>query len=191
MFLCLLCAISGSIDSLSVGVSYGIKKINLPIESIILVSFISTLGTYISMEFGNIILLYTGENLINLVASIFLIFMGLYFVYESIQRENMQVTELLGNPIKADYNKSGKIDFSEAGILALALTLNNVGIGIASAIAGLDVILTSIFTFIFTAISLQFGYSLGSRYASKNFGAYAQIVSGLLIISLGVMNIIL
>ncbi len=190
MLLSFLCAFSSSLDSLAVSISYGSKKISLPISAIIIVSFVSTIGTFLAMKFGQIIIMHSGENVVSLIGSLILICLGVYFVYDSVITKDISIKELLDDPLIADYNKSGVIDANEAFFLASALTINNIGVGVASSIAGLDIILTTVFTFIITVLSLKIGYVIGERYFNNYLGNYAQVVSGLIIIGIGLFKII-
>ncbi len=190
MFLCLLCAFSSSIDSLSVSIIYGAKRIKLPIYTIVIVSLISTFGTFLSMKFGNVILSTTEDNLIEYIGSLMLIFMGTYFIYDTKNSSDVSIKEIINNPSYIDYDNSGKIDFFEAFFLAAALTINNIVVGIASAVAGLSIFYMTLFTFIITFFSVYFGYLLGKKYISLNIAKYTQIISGALIILIGLFNII-
>ena len=93
------------------------------------------------------------------------------------------------NPEKADKDNSSNIDLKESLSLAFALSINNIGLGIGASITGLNIFLTSLFTFIFSLLMLLTGYFLGSYYLSKLFSKRATIVSGLIIIALGVYEI--
>ncbi len=190
MLLCFLCAVSSSIDSLSVSISYSIKGVRVPIKTIMLVSFISTLGTYLSMKFVQIIIQTTGENIIEYIGSFVLIFMGAYFIYDTKSFDEISVKELINNPSIIDYDNSGVIDLNEAFFLATALTVNNIGVGIASSIAGLSIGYTTLFTFIVTILSLEIGDIIGRKFLSNNFGKYAQVISGAIIMIIGLVKIL-
>ncbi len=190
MFLCLLCAISSSIDSLSVSISYGAKGVKLPNKTILLVSLISTSGTYLSMKFGQIILRITSENIVDYIGSFVLMALGIYFIYDTKTKDDISVKELINNPESLDYNNSGEIELNEAVFLAIILTINNIGVGIAVAIGGLNIYHTTIFTFMVTAFTLKVGESLGEKLLANKFGKYTQIISGVIIICMGVIKII-
>ncbi len=190
MFLCFLCALSSSLDSLSVSISYGAKKVKLPFSAILVVSIVSTIGTFLSMKFGQIVINFAGEDIIKYIGSLILIFIGAFFIYDSKTTDELSVKELMDNPSVIDYDNSGVIDVNEALFLAAALTINNLGVGIASAVAGLNIYVTTLFTFIITFLSIKIGYFLGNKYLTNFFGKYAQFLSGLLIIIIGLIKII-
>ncbi len=190
MFLCFMCALSSSLDSFAVSVSYGVKKIKLPFLPLLIICIISTLGTFLPMKFGQIIIAFTGENIINYLGSLILIFIGTFFIYETLSSTDVVLKEVLSDPALVDYNNSGVIDLNEAVLLATALTVNNIAVGIASAVAGLSITYTTFFTFVVTFFSIKLGYYFGKNHVSKSFGEASQIFSGVLIILIGVIKII-
>lgn len=190
MYLCFLCALSSSLDSLSVSISYGVKNVNLPFNSMLVVSIISTIGTFLSMYFGFNLLILTNENVINLIGSLILISLGLFFILESVKKNDIPITYILENPVDADCDNSGSIELKESITLAIALAINNIGVGIASAIAGLNIVYTTLFTFVITLASLKVGFILGQKYLSNKFGNLAQVTSGLLIVFIGIIKLL-
>ena len=92
---------------------------------------------------------------------------------------------ILENPEKIDKDSSFSIDPKESITLAFALTINNIGLGIGGSIAGLNILITSFLTFIFSFLMILIGYFIGSKYFSKVLGNRATFVSGLLMIGLG------
>lgn len=190
MFLCFMCALSSSLDTLAVSISYGSKKIKFPIVTILIVSIISTIGTYLSMKFGEIIISYTGYEIITYIGGFILIFLGIMFIYNSLPKDELNLKNIVENPTVIDSDNSGEIELNEAFLLAMALTINNLGVGIASAIAGLDILLTTIFTFGMTIISIQFGSHIGRNIVYKNLGTLSQVISGIIIMMIGVVKII-
>ncbi|WP_010294227.1 manganese efflux pump [Clostridium senegalense] len=92
---------------------------------------------------------------------------------------------ILDNPELVDSDNSSCIDVKESILLAFALTINNLGVGIGASITGLNIFLTTIFTFIFSLLFIILGYLIGTSYLSKLFGKYASLISGAIIIFLG------
>jgi putative sporulation protein YtaF len=90
------------------------------------------------------------------------------------------------SPEIADVDHSGYIDVKEAVSLALALTINNLGTGVAASITGINIPLAVAATFIFSIVTLEVGGIIGNSAFSKIFGKYANFVSGVIIVILGV-----
>lgn len=181
----LLFAISANADNLAVGLSYGIKKIRIGWVSNLLIAIISLLGTILSMLVGKIIFTFIPKNAANLIGSTTILLIGSWSLIKPLLNK-ASADSLLDHPEKADMDNSANIDTKESIALALALTLNNIGLGIGASITGLNIILTSLFTFIFSMVSIITGYTIGSRYLSKAFSKSATVVSALIMIALGI-----
>ena len=82
-------------------------------------------------------------------------------------------------------NKYDDLTLKESITLSLALTINNLGIGIAASIAGISIFLNTLCTFVITILSLILGLSIGNSYLSNIFGKYGGLVSGIIIVLLG------
>ncbi|MDQ0199911.1 manganese efflux pump MntP [Neobacillus ginsengisoli] len=86
---------------------------------------------------------------------------------------------------KSDTDKSGHIDMKEAFILALGLTFNNLGTGIAASITGVNIFFTVIATFFISILTIILGESIGKNVLGRFFGKYAPLIAGVLLIILG------
>lgn len=206
----LLFVISATLDNIVVGIAYGIKKLKISTLSNILIAFISCVGTFISMTIGKFISTFISERSENIIGSSILILLGIWFVISSFktnQQKNdhinanenqnilesykFQCEELLINPEKADKDNSGNIDLKESLFLGFALALNNMGLGIGASIAGLSITLTSIFTFVFNLTAIPLGYAIGKKFLSSFLESKANLISGIIIIFLGLYELFL
>ena len=73
--------------------------------------------------------------------------------------------------------------------LALVLMINNMGFGIGANIAGLPIILTSLCTLIFSMVLLIIGVKIGLTFTNNRLGAYSELISGILIVILGIYEL--
>lgn len=191
-------AFIGDIDTLVIGLSYGIKKIKLTSFSILIISILPTIGTFISMKLGKSIIKFIPESLTNFIGSVILILIGLYPLLEpyiiklknKYYKNKNEYVSVLKNPEKFDEDDSGCIDMKETIPLAIALTINNLAIGVGAGIANISVLLTTLFTFILNIVNLILGYVLGDKCLSILFGNFAKIFSCLIIIFLGIYRLI-
>ncbi|MDP4146390.1 MAG: sporulation membrane protein YtaF [Bacillota bacterium] len=199
----ILFVISSSLDSLIVGIAYGIKKLKIGLLSNIIVAVTASAGTLISMIFGKFVLSFLPMSSASFIGSAVLISFGLYFILEPIIKKrhsqnliqnkdskHVHYDDILDNPEIADKDNSGYIDLKESITLAFALTINNVGLGIGAGIAGLDLTVTTLVTLFFSLTAIPLGYYLGNRFLSKFLGKYASIISGCIIILLGLYGVI-
>ncbi|WP_209700765.1 sporulation membrane protein YtaF [Clostridium algifaecis] len=201
IFSTIIFVLSVNTDNFVVGLSYGIKKIKIKILSNLLIGLISSIGTILSMKIGKIITQFVPANLTNLSGSTILILIGIWSILEEfhkkknipINREKNSLSKLeniLSNPENADKDTSGSIDIKESIYLAIALTLNNVGLGIGASIAGLNILFTTVLNLFISIAAITFGYTVGSKYLSNKLGKYAAVISGFIIILLGIYEMI-
>lgn len=194
----LLFVISSSLDNFAVAFAYGVKNIKIGFLSNLVIALISSLGTFLSMSLGVLLLDIFSLKSANMLGAAILLFLGIYFILDFYKSkkikndnniyDNAMPTTVLKSPEIADIDKSGSIDFKESFILAAALALNNIALGITASIAGLSISLTTIFTFIFSLILIPLGIYLSKRFIKSSLGSNAGLFSGLLILLLSIIE---
>lgn len=194
-----LLSISSCLDNFVVGTAYGIKKIKVGISSNLIIATITTIGTFLSMTFGKEVTTFLPGVYTGYFGAGILFFIGLYFVIQSVITlfKHTKSTETHKNmdsmtefALKSDKDKSGDIGKRESIMLALGLTINNLATGIAASFAGVNVVLTSAFTFVISIITIYLGTVLGKNYIGIFFGKYAPLIAGVILIMLSVSQII-
>ncbi|WP_027634557.1 sporulation membrane protein YtaF [Clostridium hydrogeniformans] len=200
-FSALILAISASLDSLSVGVAYGSDNIKVSLKNITIISLITALGTLISMILGYFLSTFLTETLANAIGSILLIFIGLWFIISFFYKKDVKDTKIqlpsetcnykniLGNPSIADTDNSKSIDTKECICLSIALSLNNLGLGISASITGINPLTATLLTFLIGMICFLIGFFIGKKFLSKYLGNYSGLFSGILILALAVFQL--
>lgn len=189
-----LLAFSANVDNLAVGIAYGVKRIAIGTLSNLIIAIVSAAGTYASMSAGKLISAVLPLNVANWLGSILLIAIGIWTIWDTYRTKptrqqdpsDLAYTTFIADPARADRDHSRIIDAKESIVLALALTLNNLGSGIGAGISGLDIPLTTLLTFIFSLLAVTIGYFLGARFTTTLSGQLTGIASGLLLIGLGI-----
>ncbi|HZK34022.1 MAG TPA: manganese efflux pump [Bacillota bacterium] len=186
----LLFALSANMDNFVVGLSYGIKNLKIGLASNLVISLITFAGTALSMSLSKVISRSMPTFVASLIGNIMLILIGGWTIAKPLIK-GIQTDGILDNPEQVDKDKSLTIDVGESITLGVALTINNIGLGIGASIAGLNIVLTSVFTFILSILLLISGFKLGSKYLSSLFSKKATIISGLIIIILGLTGLMM
>ena len=205
----ILLAFSASLDSLIIGIAYGIKKIWIKFSINIIIALIVTLGTLLSMVLGAILNKFIPSYICNYIGAILLIIVGLFMTFDFFKeqrnlkkneictaKENKDIIEslhyddILTNNKTADINGSGNIEVKEAISLAVALSLNNFALGLGASMSGISIPLTTIFTFIFSILILILGLKIGNSFLSKIFGKYSDLLSAIIIIAMGIFQLL-
>lgn len=175
----LLLAISSSIDSLGIGITYGLKKTKLYKVDKLILFIISICTTALSGIIGNILKNILSSNICELIGSIILICMGTFIIIQTNDKE-----------LSFDFDNSNDINYKEALLLGIALSLDSLCIGIGGSTIGIN-----IYVFSFLVAILQYAFLSFGNYLGINLGNFKYIpqsiwskISGVLLILIGIIK---
>ena len=211
---CLFLAISSSIDSLGIGITYGIKNTKITIGAKSILFFISFIISIISIYFGNLLKFIFPDFLIHYLGAFLLILMGLFMCFQSLKKskrddivknnKNLEMSDtekiysffikclgitikIIKNPSSSDLDKSNIIDSKEALFLGLALSLDSFCIGIGFSMLNTFSIIFPLLTSCFQLFFLSLG-----NYCGKKLYSFSKLpdniwstISGMLLIIIG------
>ncbi|MDU1507301.1 MAG: sporulation membrane protein YtaF [Clostridium butyricum] len=196
----LLYSLSSNLDNLVIGIAYGVKKIKIGLISNLIIATVTSIGTLISMSVGKFISGFLPISLTNMLGAVIIMLLGLYFLIQSILKlipksysnslALKNVDEIMDYAEKSDSDNSGTLNIKEAFVVSLGLMLNNLGTGLAASITGVNVSITVICTFILSIALLMLGKSIGHNILGSICGKYAPLISGVLLIILGIFELI-
>ena len=86
--LALLFTLSSNLDNFVMGLTYGVKNEDIPLSSNIIISFITTFATYLSMLFGQLITHLVPHKFSNELGSVIFILMGAWFIGSDLFKNN-------------------------------------------------------------------------------------------------------
>ena len=169
-------AISSSIDSLGIGIAYGIKNTKISYIGKIILFLVSFVISLLSINFGLFIKNIFTEVLANTIGSLIFIFMGILICFQ----------------VSTDFDHSNSIEPKEALFLGLALSLDSFCIGIGGSFIGINSILFPIFIASFQFIFLNSGNFLGRKLNKLSFlpSNMWSTISGFLLITIGIAKFI-
>jgi putative sporulation protein YtaF len=196
----LLFSLSSNLDNLVIGIAYGIKKIRIGIIANLIIATVTSAGTLLSMLLGIYISKFLPHFVANDLGAGIIIILGGYFLIQSIikliNNKNLKelalknTTDMIEYAEKSDLDNSGDINIKEALLVAFALTFNNFGTGIAASITGVSIEFTVICTFILSICTIKLGENVGNHVLGNFLGKYAPLISGILLIILGMIELI-
>jgi len=193
-FSIILFAVSSNLDNLIIGVSYGIKKIRIPFLSNFLIAVMAFAGTFLSMLCGERITQWLPVGLANAVGSVMIIVIGLIGLikYLCSRKRGTQhnVQWPINEPEKYDKNSDKTLELKETVSLGIALTVNNIGLGVGASMSGLSVFGTAVMSSVFCMGLMLLGNYIGKRCASKRFEKYSEVISAVIIILLGTFELL-
>lgn len=178
---CILLALSASIDALSIGVTYGIKKTKMSKAGNIIIfltlfcltGFSVLVGHYISILFSPTISVWIGSSL--------LILLGIYNIYKA------------NNNLSTDFDadNSNYIDAKEAFVLGLAVAVDASCVSLSSGLIGLGGFILPIFMAIFHTFFVNCGNFVSNTIVKrfKISNKALSILAGIVLIFIGVLRI--
>lgn len=202
----IMLALSVSIDSLGIGITYGLKQTRINMYAKMILFFISFIITSLSVLLGNFISSFLSPTISKIFGSLILICIGIMIIYQvykpSVARKKTKTYNILlkslgitikiiHDPMYSDLDYSKVIDAKESFYLGFALSLDSIGIGIAGSILVNNFILFSLFVSSFQLLFLTIGNMVG-KIVSKKLQFPDNIwnlISGILLILIGLSKI--
>ena len=183
LFTTLLIGISSSIDSLGIGITYGIKKTKISVVSYLILFLVTFFSSTISMIFGNMAKGILSKNIANLIGSFLVIFLGFFMLFQAIKNPHTNCS---------DFDNSKDIDPFEAIFLGITLSLDSFGIVIGCALTGVYNLLLPFVISTFQVLFLELGSYIGKKICSnKLFPDNSwSIASGVLLVFIGILRLI-
>lgn len=206
----LACALS--LDSCSVGFTYGLRKVKIPVKSIITIAICSGIILMTSMGIGHAITNFFSPIIAKRIGGFVLVCIGLWVLYQfyrthkgansAIEEKNDAedtiinfeievlgiVVKILKKPTAADLDRSGSINGLEAMLLGFALSLDAFGAGIGASMLGFSPLLTAAVTSTASALFLVFGMRLGNILSQNSWLQKLTFLPGIFLILLGLMK---
>ncbi|MGG2054407.1 sporulation membrane protein YtaF [Lysinibacillus pakistanensis] len=187
---------SSSIDNLGVGLSYGVRKINVAFGKNLLIAIICFLMSMGGITFGVWLSTILPGMLPVIIGALLLFIIGIRIILlakpqnEMDSNNEMQpknVQDILRNPEEAHFKKSGEIGWGESVLLGVALSANALTNGVGAGLLGLSPLIISITAAIGSFITVWMGVKLGSKVADVRVGTFTvgqfgTIISGVILL---------
>ncbi|MDF0727495.1 sporulation membrane protein YtaF [Cytobacillus sp. S13-E01] len=200
-----LLAFAVSLDSFSVGFTYGLRKMQIPFKSIIIIASCSALTLLLAMGVGNTIATVISPDAADKIGGLVLVLIGAWVLLQffrpskqsSEQNEekiliNFEIKSLgvviniLRKPLVADFDKSGTITGIEAFMLGLALSLDAFGAGVGAALLGYSPWLMALFVALMSSLFVTLGIKSGRLFSELKWVQKFSFIPGILLIVIGV-----
>ena len=203
---CMLLALSTSIDSIGIGLTYGIRDITISRQSKIILFIISLIISSISILIGNTLNNILSKEITNIIGSLILFFIGIIILVQTLKREKRQekkvyklfikflgiTIKIIKDPISSDFDNSKKIDSKEAIYLGTALSLDSFSVGIGAGMLGSISIIFPLIVSLFQIVFLSLGRNIGEKLNKKIHipSKIWSILSAVLLILIGIVRLV-
>lgn len=198
----LLLVTAVSLDGFGVGITYGLRKIKVPVIALIIIMLCSGIIVYTSMLVGDL-LSFLSQKKWQHPWRYYLIAIGLFSFINVIRAKLINATStnkahttriediktVMTTPDKADLDQSGSISAGEAFLLGLALALDAFGAGIGASMLGYSPALTAVLTACMSGFFLFFGMKLGIFLSQQEKLQRLTFLPPVILIAIGIFNI--
>lgn len=204
----LLLAFAVSLDSFNAGFTYGLRKIKIPLKSIIVIACCSAFTLMGAMAIGQIIEAFISTKIAEIVGGIVFILLGAWFLLQFFRKDKSKeglthkkeivkfeikslglVIQILKKPVSADFDQSGTITGIEAFMLGLALSLDAFGAGIGAVLIGLNPFALALCVALMSSLFVYMGMKMGALLSRWTFMQKLSFIPGVLLILIGIWKI--
>jgi putative sporulation protein YtaF len=201
-------ALAVSLDSFSVGFTYGLRKMKIPFKSIIIIATCSAISLLIASGVGHILGEILSPSITDKIGGFILILLGAWVLYQFFRPEKNKelvsiektivnfeikslgiVINILRKPMSADFDLSGTITGIEAFMLGVALSLDAFGAGVGAAMLGFSPLYLAATVAIMSSLFVMMGIKSGSFFSQSNWVQKFTFIPGVLLIIIGVWKI--
>ncbi|MEI5905497.1 sporulation membrane protein YtaF [Bacillus spongiae] len=200
----LLLAFAVSLDSFSTGLTYGLRKMGMPLKSILIISFCSAGSLLAAMSLGQMLQNILSADWASRIGGLILVMLGLWVLYQFFQPEkqveqdgtilNVEikslgvVVQILKRPLSADIDRSGTITGIEALLLGVALSLDAFGAGIGAALLGFSPFFLAVCVVLMSFAFLSSGLKLGQLFSHLQWVQRVSFLPGIILIFIGILR---
>lgn len=197
-----LIALANNIDNIGVRIAYSIRGIKIDTLKNLWISIITFFISLLSAILGTCVSLILNKSICSILSMILLTIMGIWIILESYLRgkgvfnnekvnsNKRVICDILENPESADMDNSKDIDFKEATLLGIALSINNIGGSLSAGIIGLNSYFVALLSAVISFGALWLGNYLTRFLNRYDIGNKAVMLSGTILIIIGIKQII-
>ncbi len=204
----ILFALAVSSDGFMVGMTYGVRKIRIPIISLLVICVASASAVTAAMLFGKGLTCFLSPMAASRLGAFTIMAIGFFFLLQAFRQVvggigNEEdpllslkvkplgiIIQILKEPSTADFDSSGEIGLREAFFLGLALAMDAFGAGIGIAMAGYNILVTAISVGVLKFVLVTSGLMLGRVVKSEKWQYLSSILTGLILCTLGLLEFI-
>lgn len=179
----ILFSFSANIDNIIIGISYGIKKIHISIFKNFIISSFTALFSFLSMYLGSSIALLLSETTANLLGAFTLMIIGIYTFLKEFFQKRKEISLCQTRTLN-------RLNLRELITIIMILSINNIAVGVAASVAGIDILVATICTFLFSFVLLKLGNFIGHKAMNNKFiEKYSNVISSIILIIIGILQI--
>lgn len=208
IFSLLLLAFALSLDSFSVGFTYGLRKMVMPFKSVLIIASCSAVSLLLAVTIGHWLAGILSPHITTSLGGVVLMGLGAAVLYHFFRPEkakdlqdqektivNLEIRSLglviniLKKPMSADFDQSGTITGIEALMLGFALSLDSFGAGIGAAMLGFSPLYLALTVSTMSSLFVLFGIKSGTFLYRFEWIQKLTFLPGILLIMIGIWKL--
>lgn len=208
LFSLLILAFALSLDSFSVGFTYGLRQMVMPVKSVLIIASCSAISMMLAVSIGHGLAKILSPGITASLGGVILIALGAGVLYQFFRPEkekdkqeyektivNLEIRSLglainiLKKPMSADFDKSGAITGIEALMLGFALSLDSFGAGIGASLLGYSPYYLAFTVAIMSSLFVLFGIKSGAFFHRFEWIQKFTFIPGILLMLIGIWKI--
>jgi putative sporulation protein YtaF len=210
LFSLLLLAFALSLDSFSVGFTYGLRKMVLPLKSVLIIATCSAISLMVAVSIGHGLEKILSPSITASLGGFILIALGAWVLYQFFRPEKEKDSDLLEHeklivnfeirslgiainilkkPMSADFDRSGTITGIEAFMLGFALSIDAFAAGIGAVMIGFSPIYLAVSVAIMSSLFVLLGIKSGAFFHRFSWIQKFTFLPGILLIIIGIWKL--
>lgn len=204
----LILAFALSLDSFSVGFTYGLRQMVMPVKSVLIIASCSAISMMLAVSIGHGLSKLLSPSITASLGGIILIALGAGVLYQYFRPEKEKdiqkhektiinfeirslglVINILKKPMSADFDNSGTITGIEALMLGFALSLDSFGAGIGASMLGFSPYYLAITVAIMSSLFVLFGIKSGTFFHRFGWIQKFTFLPGILLMMIGIWKL--
>ena len=175
-FAAILFSLACNLDTLMLSMGYALRGVAVSARGALVIAAVTTAVTWLSLALGDLAARFLTPELTRLLGALVLLGIGIWLLLPALRRNGESGGE--DGPARP----AGMWSYFS---LAAALAANNAGIGAAAGVSGVSPAWAAGCNFLITLLFLPMGHRLGRAAGDRPWGKLALLLSGLLLVALG------
>ncbi len=203
LFYTVFIALVNNLDNIGVRIAYSLRGIKITTFKNLWISVITFFISASAAFSGELMSRLFSKHFSSVISMALLTVIGLWIIVEPyIKKKNDEsnkeaheadsksIWHVFLNPEHADMDNSKDIDFKEATVLGIALSINNIGGGLGAGLIGLNSWLVGLFSAVISFLALWAGNYVTEFFMKWKLGNAATIMAGVVLIAIGIEQVL-
>jgi len=198
----LLIALANNLDNVGARIAYSIRGIKITTYINIWISVITFIISMLAAYSGTVLSGLLSKQISSAISMMLLTAIGMWIIAEPYMKKSSNgcenatlangksIFQIMLKPERADMDNSKHIDFKEATVLGIALSINNIGGGISAGMIGLNSFWVGLLSALISFIALWGGNYVTDYFNRWHMGNKATLMAGVVLIMIGVEQIL-